>query len=220
MIQPPRLRGGVPLRAAALVLGLALFALGIALQLEAGLGLGPWDVLNQGIQERTPLSFGAANIAVAVVVLVIAWRLGARIGPGTVANAVLIGVFVDLALANDTVAALSSRPLGARAALLVAAILIVGVGSALYIGAAFGAGPRDSLMLVGARRTGRRIGLVRVVLELGVAVLGFVLGGTVGLGTVLFAVGIGPAVELSFAVLVRLGVARPHTPAVSTIAPR
>ena len=220
MIQPPRLRGGVPLRAAALVLGLALFALGIALQLEAGLGLGPWDVLNQGIQERTPLSFGAANIAVAVVVLVIAWWLGARIGPGTVANAVLIGVFVDLALANDTVAALSSRPLGARAALLVAAILIVGVGSALYIGAAFGAGPRDSLMLVGARRTGRRIGLVRVVLELGVAVLGFVLGGTVGLGTVLFAVGIGPAVELSFAVLVRLGVARPQVAAISTIAPR
>ena len=220
MIQPPRLRGGVPLRAVALVVGLALFALGIALQLEAGLGLGPWDVLNQGIAERTPLSFGAANIAIAVVVLVVAWRLGARIGPGTVANAVLIGVFVDLALANDTVAALSSRPLGARAALLVAGILIVGIGSALYIGAAFGAGPRDSLMLVGAHRTGRRIGLVRVVLELAVAVLGFALGGTVGLGTVLFAVGIGPAVELAFAVLVRLGVAGPPVAAVSTIAPR
>lgn len=220
MIQPPRLRGGVPARAIALVAGLAVFALGIALQVEAGLGLGPWDVLNQGIEERTPLSFGTANIAVAIVVLVLAWRLGARVGPGTVANAVLIGVFVDLALATDAVESLSERSLETRSALLVAGILLVGIGSALYIGAAFGAGPRDSLMLVGARRTGRRIGLVRVVLELAVAVLGFALGGTVGLGTVLFAVGIGPAVELSFAALVRLGLARPGAAGASTIAPR
>ena len=83
------------------------------LQLESGLGLGPWDVLNQGISEQTPLSFGAANVVVALVVLVVAWALGARIGPGTVANAVLIGVFVDLLLRLEAIEGLSDEPLGA-----------------------------------------------------------------------------------------------------------
>ncbi len=179
------------------------------LQLESGLGLGPWDVLNQGISERTPLSFGAANVVVALVVLVIAWALGARIGPGTVANAVLIGVFVDLLLRLEAIEGLSDEPLGLRVALLVGAILLVGLGSGLYIGAALGAGPRDSLMLVGARRTGTRIGVVRAVLEIAVAALGLALGGTVGVGTLAFALGVGPAVELGFAVLTHLGLATP-----------
>jgi len=190
-----------------LIAGLFLFALGIVLQLESDLGLGPWDVLNQGISEQTPLSFGTANIVVAVVVLGIAWALGAAIGPGTVANAVLIGLFVDLLLRLDAVDRLSTTPLGVRIGLLAAAILIVGLGSGLYIGAAFGAGPRDSLMLVGARRTGVRIGIVRATLEIGAGVAGFALGGTVGVGTVAFAFGIGPAVELAFGALVRVGLA-------------
>lgn len=220
MIRPPRLRGGSVVRVAALVGGLFVFAAGIALQLESGLGLGPWDVLNQGLEERTVLSFGAANVVVALCVLVVAWSLGARIGPGTVANAILIGLFVDLVLAVDAVESLSGSPLGVRGPLLVGGILLVGLGTALYIGAAHGAGPRDSLMLVGARRTGLRVGLVRALLEVAVAVLGFGLGGTVGLGTVAFALGIGPVVELCFGTLVRLGLARPDGPDVSTIAPR
>jgi len=220
MIRPPRLRGGPVVRATALVVGLFVFATGIAFQVESGLGLGPWDVLNQGLEERTALSFGAANVVVALCVLVLAWSLGARIGPGTVANAILIGVFVDLVLAVDAVESLSDSPLGVRGSLLVGGILLVGLGTALYIGAAYGAGPRDSLMLVGARRTGMRLGLVRGLLEVTVGVLGFALGGTVGLGTVAFALGIGAVVELSFAVLVRLGLARPDALDVSTIAPR
>lgn len=207
MLHPPHLRGGAAARVAALVAGLFLFAVGIVLQLESDLGLGPWDVLNQGISEQTPLSFGTANIVVAVLVLGVAWALGATIGPGTVANAVLIGLFVDLLLRVETVDRLSTTPLGVRIVLLVTAILTVGVGSGLYIGAAFGAGPRDSLMLVGARRTGVRIGVVRATIEVGVGVVGFVLGGTVGVGTVAFAFGVGPAVELAFGALVRIGVA-------------
>ncbi len=207
MIHPPRIRGGVAARAAALGAGLFLFALGIVMQLESGLGLGPWDVLNQGISERTPLSFGAANVAVALLVLVIAWALGARIGVGTVANAVLIGVFVELLLEIDAIERLSEEPVWARVGLLVAAILVVGLGSGLYIGADLGAGPRDSLMLVGARRAGRRIGVVRAALEVVAASIGFALGGTVGVGTLAFAFGIGPAVELGFAALTRTGVA-------------
>lgn len=209
MIRPPVIRGGAAARWSALIAGLLLFAAGIVLILESGLGLSPWDVLSQGLSERTPLSFGAANIAVAFVVLGIAWRLGARIGPGTVANAVVIGLALDLFLAIDAVAALGDQPLPVRVVLLVAGIATVGVGSGLYIGAALGAGPRDSLMLVLARRSGVRIGLVRGLLEGGVTVLGFSLGGTVGIGTLVFAIGIGPVVEIAFAVLVRLRVAVP-----------
>lgn len=198
MLAAPALRGGVVVRSAFLVFGLALFAFGIVLLLEAGLGLSPWDVLNQGISERTPLSFGTANIVVALVVLLVAWLLGARIGPGTVANAVLIGVFVDLLLLIDAVESLADASLAARVTMLVGGILIIGLGSALYIGANMGAGPRDSLMLVLSYRTGTRIGVVRALLEISVTAVGFALGGTVGIGTLAFALGIGPAIELSF----------------------
>jgi uncharacterized membrane protein YczE len=198
MLAAPALRGGVVVRSVFLVLGLALFAFGIVLLLEAELGLSPWDVLNQGISERTPLSFGTANIVVALLVLVVAWLLGARIGAGTVANAVLIGLFVDLLLLVDAIDSLADAPLAARVAMLVGGILIIGLGSALYIGANMGAGPRDSLMLILSHRTGTRVGVVRALLEISVTVVGFVLGGTVGVGTLAFAFGIGPSVELSF----------------------
>jgi uncharacterized protein len=200
---PPSLRGGVAACAAFLVVGLFLFAVGIVLLLESRLGLSPWDVLNQGLSEHTPLSFGAANVVVALAVLVLAWRLGARIGPGTVANAILIGLFVDLLLRIDAVGDLADAPLPARIGLLVGGICLIGLGSALYIGASLGAGPRDSLMLVLSRRTGVRIGIVRALLESSVTLLGFALGGAVGVGTLAFAFGIGPAVELSFWLLQR-----------------
>src|SRR5215210_473773 len=107
----PRLRGGVVARSAFLLAGLVLFALGIVLILESGLGLSPWDVLNQGIAEQTPLSFGAANIPVA-------GRISAPIGPGTVANAVLVGAFVDVLLRIDAIDALGDASLAVRAGLL------------------------------------------------------------------------------------------------------
>jgi uncharacterized membrane protein YczE len=203
VITPPLIRGGVVLRSVALLAGLFLFAAGVVALLQSGLGLSPWDVLNQGISDLTGLSFGTANIAVAVVVLVVAWLLGARIGPGTVANAILIGVFVDLLLALDAVDELAEQALGIRVALMVGGIVIIGLGSGLYIGAGLGAGPRDSLMLVLSFRSGVRIGVVRAAIEIAVTVAGFALGGTVGIGTLAFAFGIGPAVELSFRALER-----------------
>lgn len=198
MHTPPLVRGPVVARWVSLGAGLFLFAFGIVLLLESELGLSPWDVLNQGVSEHTSLSFGTANIAIAVVVLVLAWALGARIGPGTVANAILIGLMVDGLLAIDVVDALSESSLTARITFMVVGILIIGIGSGLYIGAGLGAGPRDSLMLVAARRAGVRIGTARVTIEVVVTVAGFALGGTVGIGTLAFAFGIGPAVELSF----------------------
>lgn len=202
--------------------GLALFAFGIVLLLESGLGLSPWDVLNQGVSERTTLSFGQANIAIAFVVLGVAWALGARIGPGTVANAVLIGLFVDALLGIGWIDGLGDAALGWRIAFLVAGIGAIGLGSGLYIGASLGAGPRDSLMLVLALRSHVRIGAVRAGLESVVTVVGFALGGTVGIGTLAFALAIGPAVELAFGLLVRFGVAAPvpaGSPDARTVSP-
>ena len=203
MHAPPLVRGSGAARWGSLIVGLFLFAFGIVLLLESELGLSPWDVLNQGVSEHTSLSFGTANIVIAVFVLVLARALGARIGPGTVTNAILIGLMVDGLLAIDAVDALSESTLVLRIMFMVTGILIIGIGSGFYIGAGLGAGPRDSLMLVAARRAGVRIGIARVAIEVAVTVIGFALGGTVGIGTLAFAFGIGPAVELSFWLLER-----------------
>jgi uncharacterized membrane protein YczE len=161
----PRLRGRLPVRLCYLLAGLLLFAAGIVALLESRLGLSPWDVLHQGIAEHTPLAFGEANNAVGVVVLACAWLLGARVGAGTVANAVLVGAFVQLLLSVGAVERLADAPLATRVALLAGGIALIGAGTGLYIGADLGAGPRDSLMVVGAHRTGRRVGAVRAAIE-------------------------------------------------------
>lgn len=199
----PRLRGSLVTRLGFLVTGLFLFAAGIVALLESRLGLSPWDVLHQGLARQTPLSFGAANVAASVVVLAVAWMLGASIGVGTAANAVLVGAFVELLSSLEPVTALAQQPPSARAGLLAAGLALMGAGTGLYLGASLGAGPRDSLMLVGARRTRFRVGVVRGTLELSALAAGAALGGTVGVGTVVFAVGIGPSVELSFRLLAR-----------------
>jgi uncharacterized membrane protein YczE len=209
----PVVRGGVAARSASLLAGLALFAVGIVMLLESRLGLSPWDVLNQGIARHTPLTFGLANTAVAVAVLAGAWALRARIGPGTVANAVLIGVLVDVLTRVDAFASVADDPWPVRALVLATGIALIGVASALYIGAALGAGPRDSLMLVLSWRSGVRVGAVRTLLESAVTGAGFALGGTVGIGTLAFALGVGPAVEASFWLLGRSPLAVPGPPA-------
>jgi uncharacterized membrane protein YczE len=160
-------------------------------------------VLNQGIAKHTPLSFGMANVAVALVVLCIAWSLGGKPGIGTVANAVGVGSFIQLLTAFDAVTNLQHQPLGVRIPMLLVGIALIGPASAFYIGANYGAGPRDTLMLVGARRTRFRVAVVRASLEVCALAVGIVLGGTFGIGTVLFALGVGPAVEASFWLLER-----------------
>jgi uncharacterized protein len=194
-------RGGYAARYASLVFGLLLFALAIVLILESKLGLSPWDVLNQGLSKHTPLSFGMANVAVAIVVLGIGWSLGGRPGVGTIANAVLVGTFIQVLTSLSAVTDLAHDGLATRIVLLVLGIALIGPASAFYIGADFGAGPRDTLMLVGARRTRFRIGLVRGTLELIALGTGIALGGTFGIGTVLFAFLVGPIVEASFVLL-------------------
>lgn len=193
------------MRLASLVFGLFIWGVAIVSLLESRLGLAPWDVLHQGIARHTPLSFGAATIAVGVCVLVASWLLGVRPGFGTVANTVLVGTFIQLLSSIDWVAQLSHRPLGVRMLLLAFGIAITGAGSAFYIGADLGAGPRDSLMLAGAKGLRQRVGVVRGALELSALALGYLLGGTAGIGTAVYALAVGPVVEFGFWAVQRAG---------------
>jgi uncharacterized membrane protein YczE len=172
--------------------GLILYGISLALLIRAGLGLAPWDVLHQGLARITGTSVGQMVIAVSFVVL-LAWiPLRQRPGFGTIANALLVGVAVDLTmLVIDDVNALAWRLL-----LLIAGVALNGLATALYIGASLGPGPRDGLMTGVVARTGRSVRLVRTVIELAVLVLGWLLGGTVGVGTVLYAISIGPIAHL------------------------
>jgi uncharacterized membrane protein YczE len=170
--------------------GLALFGASIALMVRAGLGLGAWDVFHQGLSRQTGLSLGWIVIAVAAVVM-LAWiPLRERPGLGTLSNVVLVGLAVDTTLAVLA----SPDPTAARVAFLVTGIVSNGVAAALYIGADLGPGPRDGLM-TGLARRGHSIRLVRTCIELAVLAVGWLLGGTVGIGTIAYALSIGPLVQ-------------------------
>ncbi|MDN5750861.1 MAG: hypothetical protein L0H64_20535 [Pseudonocardia sp.] len=171
--------------------GLALYGTSMAMQIRATLGLNPWDVLHEGLSRQTPLSFGLITAITGVVVLLLWIPLRQRPGIGTVANVLVIAVTVDVALA------LIPAPDGlvARIALMVGGVVLNGVASAAYIGARLGPGPRDGLMTGLAARTGRSLRLVRTGIEAAVLVIGWLLGGTVGVGTVLYALAIGPLTQ-------------------------
>lgn len=181
-----------------LIAGLVLYGTSMAMQVRATLGLNPWDVLHEGLSLRTPLSFGLITAVTGVVVLLLWIPLRQRPGIGTVANVLVIAVSVDVALA--LIPAVDG--LAASVALLLAGVLLNGVASAAYIGARLGPGPRDGLMTGLAARTGRSIRLVRTGLEITVLAIGWLLGGTVGVGTVLYALAIGPLTQLFLPYLV------------------
>jgi uncharacterized membrane protein YczE len=189
-----------------LIAGLALYGTSMAMQIRATLGLNPWDVLHEGLTEQTPLGFGLVTAVTGIVVLLLWIPLRQRPGIGTVANVLVIAVTVDVALA------LIPEPdgLAARIALMVAGVVLNGVASAAYVGARLGPGPRDGLMTGLARRTGRSLRLVRTGIELTVLAAGWLLGGTVGVGTLLYALAIGP---LTQAFLPFLVVSSPRRPA-------
>src|SRR5215218_8348106 len=172
--------------------GLLLYGASMALQIRAGLGLDPWDVFHQGVADRTGLSFGTVVILTGAVVL-LAWvPLRQRPGIGTVSNVFVIGIAVDASLALLPEA--GSTPVALT--MLLAGVGLNGVASGAYIGAGHGPGPRDGLMTGLVRRTGGSIRVVRTSIEVTVLAVGVALGGTVGLGTVLYALSIGPLVHV------------------------
>ncbi|MGW5863589.1 membrane protein YczE [Streptomyces sp. NPDC055239] len=189
--KPPKKPPHLTRRLIQLYVGLALYGASSGLLVVSGLGLEPWNVLHQGLAELTGLSIGVVSIFIGAAVLLLWIPLRQRPGLGTVSNVFVVGLAMDgtLALMPD------AHALGARIPLLVAGIVLNGVATGLYISAKFGPGPRDGLMTGLHQRTGRSIRLMRTLVEVAVVATGFVFGGTVGIGTVLYAVAIGPLAQ-------------------------
>jgi uncharacterized membrane protein YczE len=184
-----------------LLVGLVAYGLGIALMVQAGLGLGPWEAFNQGIGRMTGQEIGTISIVLGLPILLLWWPLGEQPGIGTLLNVVLIGTATNLGIAVIPVAA--SVP--AQIVMMLAGVLTIGIGSGLYLGADLGPGPRDGLMTGLHHRFGWSIRSARTLIELSVLVAGYLLGGTIGIGTVVFALAIGPLVQLFLGVFDRDG---------------
>ena len=184
--------GRLPRRLTQLLAGLTLYGVSLAMMIRAQLGLDPWDVFHYGVAAHLPLSFGTVTIIVGVAVPLLWIPLRQTPGLGTVANVFVIGLVTDAALW------LLSTPgaLWQRAVLLAAGIVFNGLAGALYIGSQLGPGPRDGLMTGLVRRTGRSVGLVRTAIELTALGLGWLMGGVVGVGTVAYALAIGPIMHV------------------------
>jgi uncharacterized membrane protein YczE len=175
-----------------LYVGLVAYGVSLALMVRGDLGLAPWDVLHSGLIRHVPITLGQAVVVMSFVVLLLWIPLREKPGLGTISNALVVGFSADATLA------LLDRPdaLALRIALMVGGVLLCGLASAMYIGAQLGRGPRDGLMTGLSRRSGLSLRLVRTALEVAVVLIGLVLGGTLGLGTVLYALAIGPLTQL------------------------
>jgi uncharacterized protein len=189
-----------PLRVLILFFGLAIFGLGDSLFIQAGIGNAPWTVFAEGLTYKTGMSIGFATFVISVFVLLLWIPLRERPGFGTLANIVLIASFIEIGthlfpVANSFAVGILYNFIG---------ITLVGIGSALYITCGLGPGPRDGAMTGLHYRTGVRVGRVRMAIEVTVLIIGFLMGGTVGVGTALFALLIGQSVAISLGILARL----------------
>ena len=182
-----------------LFVGLFACAFGIAMILQSNLGYPPWDVFHQGVGLHLGLTLGRASILTALVIVVIVVLMKERIGFGTLCNMVFLGLFIDMILSGNWIPLMYDFVSGV--VMIIAGLLIIGFGSFLYMGAGYSAGPRDSLMVVLTKRTGKPVGLCRGCLEGTALLVGWLLGGFAGIGTVFSAFGIGIAVQVVFSIL-------------------
>lgn len=178
--------------------GFMLLALSIDMMLQAGLGTAPWVVLEKAISNHLPISLGQATISISILLTLLDLLLGQPLGWGSLANMLCIGLWVDWLA--PFVPAIPAK-IWLQVPYLLLSIWLSGLATAIYVGVNAGAGPRDSLMLAVARRASINVHLARTLIEVGVVLLGWWLGGPVGLGTLIFAVTIGPAIQLSFRLL-------------------
>ncbi len=180
-----------------LFIGLFLYGTAIALMVQANIGSSPWDVFSQGLSRTVGISFGMATIAISGFVLLLWIPLRERMGFGTAANAILVGIFADLAMLVLS----TPHHLALQSLMFVAGLLMLALASALYIGAGMGPGPRDGLMTGLVRVSGKPVWMIRTSLELVVVVIGWLLGGVVGIGTLVFALTIGPLIQQALKLL-------------------
>jgi len=184
------------IRFISLIWGLFLFAVGIVLTMKANIGFAPWDVLHSGLSEQTGISFGTVSILIGLLICVLVVLLGEKLGLGTLLNMVLIGSVIDILLKAELIPAAQGFATGLIVMLI--GLFVIAFGSYFYIKAGFGAGPRDYLMIVLQRRTKLSVGVSRGLVEGTAVLLGWLLGGPVGGGTVLAAFGISVCIQLVF----------------------
>jgi uncharacterized protein len=182
-----------------LLFGLFLYALGIVFTIQANIGFAPWDVLHVGLSRAIGLSIGAASILVGLLIVLVILAFKERIGFGTILNMVLIGIFMDFLFFLDFIPTSTSIVAGLPE--LVLGLFIISIASYFYIGSGFGAGPRDSLMVLLTKRLKLPVGLIRTLIEVSVIIAGWFLGGTVGLGTLVASLAIGLCIQITFSCL-------------------
>lgn len=179
--------------------GLFLYGLGIIVTMKANIGYAPWEVLHSGLSQTLGISIGLINTSVGALIVFIVFLLGEKIGLGTIFNMFMIGLFMDLILYLDFIPTVNHFLIGVP--FLILGLFIISFGTYFYISSAFGAGPRDSLMVAVTRKTGWPVGLCRGMLEVSVVIIGFFLGGMVGIGTVISAFAIGLCVQITFRIM-------------------
>ena len=182
-----------------LALGMLVSAIGIVMMLQANIGLEPWSVLQQGMAQSFGITYGTASVIVGAAAIGVAILFGESFGFGTVSNIVLCAVFIDALLWLGWVPQMSGTLSGVL--MLLAGLELLVLGTWMYMKSALGAGPRDALMVALARRTGRSVGLCRISVEILVILTGYFLGGQVGIGTVISALGLGSLFNLNFHLL-------------------
>ena len=182
-----------------LLIGLILFSFGIVATIRANIGYAPWEVFHVGLANTLGLSVGLISVIVGAIILVIVILLGEKIGFGTVLNVIVIGIFIDLIMHHDLIPVQNSLVIGII--VLVAGFFAIAIGSCFYIKSAFGVGPRDNLMVVLTKRTKIPVGVCRSIIELSVMVVGWLLGGMVGVGTIISVFGLGFCVQITFKAL-------------------
>ncbi|WP_294386148.1 hypothetical protein [uncultured Clostridium sp.] len=174
--------------------GFFLAALGIVFMIKANLGLSPWDVLHQGITKVMPITMGQANIVVGIIVVISSVFLGVKIGIGTILNTIFIGIFIDLITMMNIISLVDNLFIGI--VMLVIGMVFMGLGTCIYLSCELGCGPRDGLMTALTRITKKPVKVIRTTIEVCALICGWLLGGYVGIGTIITAIGLGYIIQM------------------------
>jgi len=193
-----------------LLWGLLLFGFGIVMTIKSNLGTAPWDALHLGLIHYLPLSLGQISQVTGILVIMASWFLGMKPGWGTIANMYFIGLFIDVFMACHWIPIPTHWY--SQLAMLLGGVLVIGWASFFYLSAALGAGPRDSFMVGSIHKTGWPVWKVRTVIEASVAAVGYLLGGPVGIGTVIIAFTLGPSIQWAFTIMGRRAQDIKHAP--------
>ena len=183
-------------RVLSMLFGTFLYAVGLVLTIRANIGYGPWEVFHAGIANQTGMGLGTASIVAGVVIVIIVTLAGEKFGLGTIVSMVVTGLLIDLIIWMDVVPAMTNLAFGI--VMLIIGLFIISLGSYFYIRSAFGAGPRDNLMVVLNRKTKLPVGVCRGLVELTVTLIGWLLGGMVGIGTIIAGFAIGLCIQITF----------------------